>query len=79
MTERVDRTVVQVEAVPILGNASVCGVCSKQIGTGLRFHKIHVKRNLCHSFQSSTDDIRFYLKQGLGFVAIVREALADAG
>jgi hypothetical protein len=43
------------------------------------FHKIHAERNLCYSFQSRPDDIRSYLKQGLGFVAIVREALADAG
>jgi hypothetical protein len=78
MTECVDRTVVRVEAVPMLGNASVPGVCSKQIGTGLGFHKIHVERNLCHSFQSRPDDIHSYLKQRLGFVAVVREALADA-
>jgi hypothetical protein len=31
---------VGVEAGPMLGNASVRGVYSKQIGTGLKFHKV---------------------------------------
>jgi hypothetical protein len=79
MIDCVNRAVIGVEAGPMLSNASVRGVYSRQIGTGLGFHKIHVERNLYYSFQSRPDNIHSYLKQGLGFVAIVRKALADAG
>jgi hypothetical protein len=79
MIDCVNRVVVGVEAGPMLDNASVRGVYSRQIGTGLEFHKTHVERNLCYSFLSRPDNIRSYLQQGLGFVAIVREALADVG